>query len=611
MRLDQYGTNNGRASVDMSDKSIVVGRKYRMRIIYTAGPEGISAGGCLRFTLPVLRDNEHIPQPGVSCSNPDVRLKCSSDTSVINGKEGREFFLNTYLFVSIENEPMKEGETVSVAYHDPGTTARFMGPKYAHRYGVEVATDVDGSRRAPGSGFYLVKDAPAIQFVNDRPARIDITIPSSTIAGTPFEAVVRIRDAYNNIAEDYHGNVRLLEACSGGSVPVDSGAFTPGDKGVRTFNAVFDKEGINRIKAEDRELQLHGRSNASRTTGTEAPLGLFWGETHVHTAISADSAAINSCIPRPRGVYDYARNTSDLDFCMVTDHSENIVEDDWKETQAAAEECYEPHRFVTFSGFEATHDPLRDDGDKNVYFFTDDQDFINQGTTEDLYARLKKNRGKAMVIPHQHWRTNWELHDPELEKVVEVYSHWGCGLSAGSDLPMIPVTRLRPENYVSHALERGVRSGFIASADHSFGHPGDDFWWGLSDYHGGLAAAYASSLTREGVWDALWNRRCYATTRARILLEVEINGRMMGEEFSVAPGDDRRISVNVYGTDVIEKVEIIKNGRILHEEAGTEELDLEFSHVDTEAERQTDYYYVHVKQADGEHAWSSPVWIDI
>ena len=608
MRLDHYGTGNGKVSVDTPDKNMVVGRKYRIRITYTAGPGGISTGGSLRFTLPVLRTNENIQQPDVSCSDPDVRLKCSNETSVINGKDGREFFLNTYLFVSIDNRPLKEGETVSVDYQDPGTCSRFMGPQFAHQYRLEVGTDVDGSRSAPGSGFHLVKDTPAIQLVNDEPAKIEITIPSSTRVGMPFEAVVRIRDEYNNIAEDYRGDVRLLEACTG-SVVETSGTFAPGDRGVHIFSAVFSREGINRIMAEDGKLGLHGGSNASRTTDKEAPLGLFWGETHVHTSISADSAAINSCIPRPRGVYDYARNTSDLDFCMVTDHSENIVEEDWKETQAAAEECYEPHRFVTFSGFEATHDPLREDGDKNVYFFTDDRDVVNHGSTEDLYKRLKESRGKAMVIPHQHWRTNWELHDPELERVVEIYSHWGCGLSVGSDLPMIPVTRLRLENYMSHALEKGVRTGFIASADHSFGHPGDDFWWGLSSYNGGLAAVYASSLTREGVWDALWQRRCYATTRARILLEVEINGRPMGEELSVDRGDARHISVSAYGTDVIEKVEIIKNARVLYERSGRE-LDVEFSHVDKEADRRTDYYYIHVKQADGEHAWSSPVWVD-
>ena len=50
------------------------------------------------------------------------------------------------------------------------------------------------------------------------------------------------------------------------------------------------------------------------------------------------------------------------------------------------------------------------------------------------------NRGEVMVIPHQHARTNWGLHDPELERVVEIYSHWGCGLSPESEPPMIPGT---------------------------------------------------------------------------------------------------------------------------------------------------------------------------
>ncbi len=72
-------------------------------------------------------------------------------------------------------------------------------PEMSQRWRVEVATDLDGSRSAPGSGFYLVQDVPMLNFVSDRAVYAEVTIPPSTRVDEPFEAVVRFRDRYNNI----------------------------------------------------------------------------------------------------------------------------------------------------------------------------------------------------------------------------------------------------------------------------------------------------------------------------------------------------------------------------------------------------------------------------
>ena len=57
-------------------------------------------------------------------------------------------------------------------------------------------------------------------------------------------------------------------------------------------------------------------------------------------------------------------------------------------------------------------------------------------------------------------------------------------------------------------------------------------------------------------------------------------------------------------------LEITKNGRVFKRVPGGDRHDVEFTCVDGSAERDTDYYYVHVLQADGEQAWSSPVWVN-
>lgn len=605
MRRDHFGDDIGTVSIEPAKPEVRVGRKYKITVTYTAGPRGVAAGGCVRFRLPGLKLDEFKEGPPVSCSDGEVELSFSNLLPKMNGKAGHEFFAIDCLFVTIEGKPLAAGESISVEYGRGLASKYIFAHQVAGKFHMEVAVDPDGTRSAPGSGFLLVKRPPVVTFVSDRPEYLEVTIPSSIVAGETFDAFVRARDQYRNIAEGYTGTVSVFSGAFENRDVLETVTFASEDRGVRRIPVALDEEGIHRLSVMDDASGMYARSNAARVTRDAPRHRLYWGDTHTHSSISSDSGAVNDFIPRPSGDYVYARDRSHLDFCMVTDHGEDQSPEDWKETREAARDAYEPGRFVTFSAYEATHPPLRKDGDKNVYFFDDDQAKISEGNTVETYRALKESGAKVMVIPHQHANTNWEIHDPELERVVEVYAHWGNGLVPDSEYPM--VSWLKPECYVCHALEQGIRLGFIASADHSWGHPGDDFWWALDNYQGGLAAVYAAELTREGVWDALWNRYCYGTTRARILLEFEMNGHRMGEE--LPDGSPRELRIGAYGTAEIETVEIIKNGRVLHAEQGGGSADLEFSFTDETKERETDYYYAHVTQTDGEHAWASPIWI--
>jgi len=607
MRRDFVGAGLGSVSIDRTE-SVVVGRRYVVRVTYTAGPRGIEVRGAVRFRLPGLTVEPDSTGP-VSCSNPAVEWSCSNHLPAVEGKNGKEFFVTQYLFVVIQGARLNEGDSVTVQYGGNLALHGTAAPQEAQKWPVEVAVDVDGSRAAPGSGFYLVDNSPVVRFVNDRPCRMEAFLPSYTCVDECFSTTIRVMDKHNNLVEDYTGSVVLEAQTAEGHIDLGEHRITPGDRGVLVVHdTVLRSPGVHRIVARDEALGTGARSNPTRTTVEKPGILLFWGDTHCHSRFSADTSANNCLIADPAADYDYARYRSALDFCMVTDHIEDQSEEEWAETRRAARAAYEPHRFVTFSAFEATYRPLRSDGDKNVYFFDDSQDWVNRGTTEELYENLKQRRARVLVVPHLHAQTNWHKHDPDLERVVEVYAHWGCGLSDDTDLPIVPGTPRRPESYVHYALDRGAKLGFIASADHSHGHPGDDFWWKLSSYNGGLAAVLAPELTRSGIWNGLWSRRCYGTTRARILLEFSVNGHSMGEEFALAEGP-RELAANVYGTSAIQAVEVVKNGRVLTRTPGDRRLDVELAFRDDDAERGADYYYLHVRQEDGEQAWSSPVWV--
>jgi len=72
----------------------------------------------------------------------------------------------------------------------------------------------------------------------------------------------------------------------------------------------------------------------------------------------------------------------------------------------------------------------------------------------------------------------------------------------------------------------------------------------------------AAELTREAIFDAIRNRRTYAVTGDRIALDFQLNGRLMGSELPYTR--PRELAVTVTGWDQLDRVEILKNNRVLH-----------------------------------------------
>ena len=122
----------------------------------------------------------------------------------------------------------------------------------------------------------------------------------------------------------------------------------------------------------------------------------------------------------------------------------------------------------------------------------------------------------------------------------------------------------------------------------------------------GLTAVFAPQLTRKAIFTALRERRTYATTGARILLNFEANGLRMGEEGRLST--PVAISVRVAGTAPLESITIVRNNEDVHVAPGTG-LDQELTWQDSDPGPGS-WYYVRVVQEDGHLAWDSPIWLD-
>jgi len=277
---------------------------------------------------------------------------------------------------------------------------------------------------------------------------------------------------------------------------------------------------------------------------------------------------------------------------------------------------HRPGTFVTFSGYEYAERVWG--GDKTVLYLTDNEPLFHStdpeaNTPPKLWAALRARGVRAITFPHHpaslRIGTNWDYHDAEFQRLAEVYSSWG-----NSEYVGCPRALNRPSDYLNrsvHAgLGRGYRLGIVANSDSHTGTPGCSTWMFFDEqYLGGLTAVWATARTREAVWEALFARRAYGTTHARLLLDFRVNGHFMGEEVRLRRGDPVTLSVTVQGTTPIERVDIVKNLAGWKTFSGDGEA-WRGTLEDHDTGQRTDFYFVRVTQTDGEMAWSSPVWVD-
>ncbi|HLA40059.1 MAG TPA: DUF3604 domain-containing protein, partial [Candidatus Glassbacteria bacterium] len=295
----------------------------------------------------------------------------------------------------------------------------------------------------------------------------------------------------------------------------------------------------------------------------------YFGDLHNHSEMGYASGSLER-------VFDIAAGR--LDFLAHTPHSHwpdvprmpGGMEKKWLDGFAATRRLYprltelnreyhNPGRFVTFQGYE-WHSSFY--GDFCIVFPGDDSPLTHYYSLKDLQDfTAGKN---AFLIPHHpaylrgHRGANPEHWDGRITRHLEIYSEHGNAENDEGPLDYIRHSmggRWTP-NTLQAILASGRRVGVLASSDNHLGCPGA--------YGEGLAVVLARELTRESLFEALGQRRCYGVSGDRIRLDFAVNGRLMGEEIAYSPA--REIDVEVSGWDRLEQVEVLKNNRVVHRE---------------------------------------------
>jgi hypothetical protein len=126
-----------------------------------------------------------------------------------------------------------------------------------------------------------------------------------------------------------------------------------------------------------------------------------------------------------------------------------------------------------------------------------------------------------------------------------------------------------------------------------------------------LTGLYAEACTPDAIWQALWDRRTFATTRAkRLVVDFTADGVPMGARYATdAPP---RFEVRARGIGPLARVELWRQGELWQVEEGRGRVEVAVSYRDEdEPVRPDTMYWIRVFQEDGTAAWSSPIWVAI
>jgi hypothetical protein len=375
------------------------------------------------------------------------------------------------------------------------------------------------------------------------------------------------------------------------------------DRGCQRVDVVAGSAEIVRFEATG-PGSLHGSSNPL-VVSRSLPR-IYWGDLHGHSSLSDGTGT-------PEDYFRYARDVAALDVAALTDHDHWGMRPLathpalWESIRTQVRAFHEPGRFVTLLGYEWTS---WTHGHRHVLYFGDEGGIFDSvdpafESPQKLWDVL---RGRpALTITHHTAggpiAANWSIPpDPALEPVTEVASVHGS--SEAPDSPHViddPVAG----NFARDALDRGYRLGFVGSGDSHDGHPG---LADIASHTGGLVALLADQLTREGVLEALRARRVYATNGPRIVLHATLDGAPMG---AVVAGDrgKRALEVLVVGTAPLERVDLVRGGKVVRTFAGTGSTEMRLTEPVTGLAA-GEYVYVRAVQEDGGAAWSSPFFVD-
>ncbi len=493
-------------------------------LVYTAGRHGIDDSGslrvCFRFAAdqsrPQLDDPAAVGYTTVTASN-DAVLRCRYDP------KGNVRPWDRTLEVAVVHGFLREGDTITVRFGDPrgGSPGLRLQTFCEDSFEFHVLVDPIATQV-----YQPLPVQPTIRIIAGPPARWVGVLPTVRRTGETFALKLKAEDKWGNPCDRVTAQLHLHS-----NVPVDglphSVRFAPGAAGLVLDGLTVDTPADVDIRIEDERGDVLTRANAMRIVAKTRLLP-YWADLHGQ---SEETIGTNSA----RDYFVFARDRAFLDAAAHQGNDFQITSGFWTTLNALSAQFNDPGRFLTVPGYEWSGNTGLG-GDRNVYFaregrqirrsshalVPDTSDLDTDATTAaDLFRVLTDTGEDVVCFAHCGGRyADIKLaHDGRIERSMEIHSAWGTF-----------------EWLVEDAFEMGYRVGIVANSDGHKGRPGASYP-GASQFGaiGGLTCLLMPELTREALMDCLRKRHHFATTGARMVVDIEAHFPQGGTRYHDDP----------------------------------------------------------------------------
>ncbi len=359
------------------------------------------------------------------------------------------------------------------------------------------------------------------------------------------------------------------------------------------------------------------------TVGTPE-YSLYFGQLHSHTTYSDGSGTLDNAL-------DYINKISksdNIDFAAFTDHSnyfdtateinpeaslydKNLMtagsQKRWSEYKGKIADfnASSTNRgVIALGGFEMTWSG--GPGHMNTWntegVVSRNNKTLNNKTNDAgmkaYYELLSRPEGESSVSQFNHpgktfgTFSDFGYWDPIIDtriSLVEVGNGEGA-IGSGGYFPSY--------QYYTMALDKGWH---VAPTNNQDNHKGK--WGNANDARDVIIT---DNFTEQGIYDALKERKVYATEDKNLEITYTVNDQLMGSIINEVP-EKLNLKVTLSDADdVISKAEVIANsGRIVH----AWDVNAQSKELSVTLNPDYSYYYIRVTEKDGDLAVTAPVWV--
>ncbi len=599
---------DGEGCAWLSTDKLITGTKARFKITFITGESGIPVGGGIALGL------HHGSEWGIQVRSPKKGNWLNVETELNNLQMENAYPRRFKMFPGERSSKFSNrifnnvfrARVIDQAL-PPHTKVTFTFGANRHQQHVQryqdkeheirVTTDID----ADGT-YDRIAQTLMLKVLHGDATQLSANTPSQVKTGDLFPVLIRAEDRYYNVDDNFSGTVNITDEHGhiiGENIPLKNGL-------ART-QVKLKTHGPHRLRLTQSNGTIKGRSNPIRSYETLPDTRLYWGDIHGHTGISDG-------LGRDTDEYfRFGRDVAGLDIIALTDHGQP----DWDGTMAAVQKFHTPGEYVTLLAQEAGSGPDH----MNIYFRRDDADHISRWQNDYkrfqdwIYNQYNTQTpagavGEAITGPHHFAYTRGGSSDPRypfghwdnrVARFVEVYSSHGTSEFKNNPRPL----RGNPQDdskFMQSGLAKGLRFAVIGASDNHDSHPGRS-GWGL--YPNGLAGFWIPELSREAVWEALWNYRVYATSFDRIYTEFSLNGHIVGSDISTDGPLDLKAYI-IGKTDNLSVTLIRDNQEIMTKNTTTGVIEFDMTDTPPSGDH---FYYLRVTQDNDERAWTTPIWV--